>query len=68
METSYSLNAENISHASETLTRIPGIESAYGHTNTITVPSLFVIGEHDLTPARAASDYPHSTVPDSEQA
>ncbi len=68
VETSYSLNAENISHARETLIRIPGIESAYGRTDAITVPSLFVIGEHDLTPARAASDYLHSTVPNSQQA
>lgn len=66
--TAYALNAENLPHVDESPTPTPLTPPAYGRTSEITVPSLFVIGQHDLSPALAATEYLLSTVPDSSEA
>ncbi|MCU1526542.1 MAG: 2-hydroxy-6-oxo-6-(2-aminophenyl)hexa-2, 4-dienoic acid hydrolase [Frondihabitans sp.] len=68
LETAYALNAENVRHLSDAPTPTPIEPPAYDRTVDIEVPSLFVIGEHDLSAELAATEYLLSTVPDSSGA
>jgi pimeloyl-ACP methyl ester carboxylesterase len=68
LETAYALNADNVRHASDAPTPTPIEPPAYDRTVDIEVPSLFVIGEHDLSAELAATEYLLSTVPDSSGA
>ena len=57
LQMSYALNAENLARVRDVATRTPPRRSAYGWAVDISVPSLFVVGDHDLSPARAGTSY-----------
>lgn len=64
----YELNAVNIAHFDDVATPVPLESPAYYRTVDIEVPSLFAVGEHDLSGELAATEYLLSTVPDSDGA
>lgn len=64
----YELNAVNLPHLTDVATPVPLESPAYYRTVDIEVPSLFAVGEHDLSGELAATEYLLSTVPDSDGA
>jgi 3-oxoadipate enol-lactonase len=65
---SYALNAENLPRVRDAATRTPSRRSAYARAVDISVPSLFVIGDHDLSPALAGTSYLLAAVPNAAEA
>jgi 3-oxoadipate enol-lactonase len=49
-------------------TRTPPRRSAYGRAVDIAVPCLFVVGDHDLSPALAGTSYLIEAVPNAAEA
>ena len=68
LQMSYALNAENLPHVRDVATRTPPRQPAYGRAVDIAVPSLFVVGDHDLSPARAGTSYLLAVVPNATKA
>ena len=68
LQMSYALNAENLFHLRDVATRTPPRQPAYGRAVDIAVPSLFVVGDHDLSPARAGTSYLLAAVPNATEA
>jgi 3-oxoadipate enol-lactonase len=63
LATAYALNQANMRHATEKPRPEPLASPAYYRAVDIEVPSLFVVGEHDLSSELAATEYLLSTVP-----
>jgi 3-oxoadipate enol-lactonase len=68
LETAYALNAANVRHAGDAPRAVPIEPPAYERTVDIEAPSLFIVGEHDLSTELAATEYLLSTVPESSGA
>jgi 3-oxoadipate enol-lactonase len=64
----YALNHANLRHTTEKPRPEPLASPAYYRTVDIEAPSLFVVGEHDLSSELAATEYLLSTVPKSSGA
>jgi len=60
----YELNLANLVRVDEAPVPIPLDPPAYGRLGDIHVPSLFVVGEHDITPAVVQYEYLLSAVHD----
>jgi 3-oxoadipate enol-lactonase len=67
LETSHALNTETLSHLDDASTHTPVQQPASGRTADITVPSLFVIGDHDLSPKLALTTYILETRPNATE-
>lgn len=64
LELSSALYAENLSHAGRVINRDAPDRVAVGHLSECAVPSLIVVGEHDLTPELVAADYLAAELPE----
>lgn len=62
------LNADNLKRFADQATPVPLESPAYYRTVDIEVPTLVVVGEHDLSGELAAAEYLLSTVPNSSGA
>jgi 3-oxoadipate enol-lactonase len=62
------LNAANLSHIDDDPTRTPAQQPACARIVEITVPSLFVIGDHDLSPQLAGTRSLLAMVPNATEA
>jgi 3-oxoadipate enol-lactonase len=68
LQMSYALNAENLPHVRDLARRTPPRQPAYGRAVDISIPCLFVVGDHDLSPARAGTSYLLAAVPNATEA
>ena len=68
LQMSYALNAENLPQVRDVARRTPPRQPAYGRAVDIAVPCLFVVGDHDLSPARAGTSYLLEAVPNATEA
>jgi pimeloyl-ACP methyl ester carboxylesterase len=64
--TAYALNAANLPHASDDLSPVPLLPQAYGRVRNITVPTLIVVGDHDLSETIAQFEFLADTIPNAE--
>jgi len=64
LELSYALNAENLPHAVTVVNRVAATRVALGRLTDCAVPSLIIVGEHDLTPELVAADHLAAELPD----
>lgn len=60
--TAYALNLANVAHAQEEPIPIPTEPPAYDRVTDIGVPTLVMIGDHDITPALAEYEYLLTTI------
>jgi pimeloyl-ACP methyl ester carboxylesterase len=63
VELAYALNAVNARHGGEDPTPIPLEPPAYDRVVDIAVPTLVMVGDHDLSPVLAQYEYLVSTIP-----
>jgi len=64
--TAFELNAANLAHASDDLSPVPLLPQAYGRVRNITVPTLVVVGDHDLSETIAQFEFLADAIPDAE--
>ncbi|TBN58071.1 alpha/beta fold hydrolase [Glaciihabitans arcticus] len=60
----YELNLANLPRTGEAPMPIPLDPPAYGRVDAIAVPTLVIVGDHDITPAIVQYEYLLSSIPD----
>jgi pimeloyl-ACP methyl ester carboxylesterase len=63
VRTAYALNLTNLPHAEEHAVPVPLEPPAYDRVSDIAVPTLVVVGDHDITPTLAEFEFLVSTIP-----
>jgi 3-oxoadipate enol-lactonase len=66
VETAYSLNAANVRHADEEPSPIPLDPPAYDRVVDITVPTLVMVGDYDVSETLAQYEYLVTTIPNAD--
>ncbi|PJJ73564.1 pimeloyl-ACP methyl ester carboxylesterase [Diaminobutyricimonas aerilata] len=66
VETAYALNLANLPHVEENPTPVRLDPPAYDRLSDITVPALVIVGEYDLSPVLAESEFLASNLPDAD--
>jgi pimeloyl-ACP methyl ester carboxylesterase len=62
----YALNRVNLTHVDEEPAPIGLEPPAYGRVSDIAVPTLVVVGDHDITPALTQFEYLVTTIPNAD--